>query len=156
MVAAQGLQPGTGAEVPASHADLLDRPPVAALSTIGPTGCPQTTPVWCEADGPYVRVSTMRGFAKERNMRSRPAVTLLCYDPRQPLRYLEVRGTVVEMTEHGAVEHLDRLASAYVGRPVRYFGDVVPAALAEAETPVRVTIAPTHVVAMDARRPGER
>ena len=35
-------------------------------------------------------------------MRRDPRVTLLCYDPRQPLRYLEVRGTVVEMTEEGA------------------------------------------------------
>jgi hypothetical protein len=32
----------------------------------------------------------MRGFAKERNMRHDPRVTLLCFDPRQPLRYLEV------------------------------------------------------------------
>jgi hypothetical protein len=32
----------------------------------------------------------MRGFAKQRNMRRDPRVALLCYDPREPLRYLEV------------------------------------------------------------------
>ena len=53
----------------------------------------------------------MRGFAMERNMRRNPRVTLCCYDPRKPLRYLEVRGTVVEMTQAGAAEHLDNLAS---------------------------------------------
>jgi hypothetical protein len=77
-------------------------------------------------------------------------VTLLCYDPRQPLRYLEVRGTAVEMTEAGAIEHLDALASKYVGRPVRYFGDVIPASFAETEIPVLCLILPTHVVALDA------
>jgi hypothetical protein len=92
----------------------------------------------------------MRGFAKERNMRRNPRVTLLCYDPRQPLRYLEVRGRVVEMTEDGATAHLDALASKYVGRPVRYFGDVIPAHFAESEIPVLCRIHPAHVIALDA------
>ena len=43
-------------------------------------------------------------------MRRNRRVTLLCYDPRQPLRYLEVRGMVAEMTEAGAAGHLDCLA----------------------------------------------
>jgi len=89
-------------EIPASHRDLVQCPAVAALTTVGPDGYPQTTPVWCDFDGEYLRVNTMRGFAKERNMRRNPQVTLLCYDPRQALRYLEIRGTVVEMTEVGA------------------------------------------------------
>ncbi len=51
-------------------------------------------------------------------MRRDPRVTLLCYDPRRPLRYLEVRGTVIEMTEDGASQHLDALASKYAGRTI--------------------------------------
>ena len=97
-------------EVAKSYCDLLNGPRVAALTTIMPDGQPQTTVVWCNFDGTYVLVNTMRGFRKEKNMRSNPKITLLCYDPRHPLRYLEVRGTVVEMTEAGALEHLDRLA----------------------------------------------
>ena len=89
-------------EVPASHRDLVECPPVAALTTVTADGYPQTSVVWCDFDGECVGVNTMRGFAKERNMRRDPRVTLLCYDPRQPLRYLEVRGAVVEMTEDGA------------------------------------------------------
>ena len=114
-------------EIPASHCDLAECPPVAALSTVTPDGYPQTSVVWCDFDGQCVRVNTMRGFAKERNMRRDRRVTLLCYDPRRPQRYLEVRGMVVEMTKAGAVGHLDALASKYVGRPVRFFGDVIPA-----------------------------
>jgi PPOX class probable F420-dependent enzyme len=143
-------------EIPASHRDLVDAPPVAALTTIGRDGYPQTSVVWCDVDGECVRVNTMRGFAKERNMRRDPRVTLLGYDPRRPLRYLEVRGTVVEMTERGAAEHLDGLASRYAGRPIRYFGDAIPAEFAQTETPVLCRIRPVRVVAVDARAAEER
>jgi len=137
-------------EIPASHRDLVECPPAAALTTVMPDGYPQTSAVWCDFDGECVRVNTMRGFAKERNMRRNRRVTLLCYDPCQPLRYLEVRGTVVEMTEVGAAEHLDNLASKYAGRPIRYFGDAIPSRFAETEIPVLCRIRPTHVIALDA------
>jgi PPOX class probable F420-dependent enzyme len=149
----RGVQPAAQAEIPASHRDLVECPPVAALTTVMADGSPQTSVVWCDFDGTCVRVNTMRGFAKERNMRRDPRVTLLCYDPRQPLRYLEVRGTVVEMTEGGAGRHLDELASKYAGRPTRYFGDAIPVAFAETEIPVLCRIRPTHVVALDATSP---
>jgi PPOX class probable F420-dependent enzyme len=141
-------------EIPATLLDLVECPPVAALSTITADGYPQTSVVWCDFDGDHVRVNTMRGFAKERNMRRDPRVTLLCYDPRQPLRYLEVRGTVVEMTEEGAVEHLDALASKYAGRSIRYFGEAIPEHFARTEVPVLCLIRPDRVVAMDATDPG--
>jgi PPOX class probable F420-dependent enzyme len=153
-----GLLRGHGrSEVPASHRDLVECPPAAALTTLMADGSPQTSVVWCDAEDGVVRVNTMRGFAKERNMRRDPRVTLLCYDPRRPLRYLEIRGTVIEMTEDGALEHLDALASKYMGRPVRYFGECIGAGFAATETPVLCRIRPDHVVAMDATgEEGER
>jgi len=155
MASTLGIVGGHAPDViPPSHADLVECPPVAALTTLMSDGYPQTSVVWCDFDGECVRVNTMRGFAKERNMRRDPRVTLLCYDPRQPLRYLEVRGTVVEMTEDGAAAHLDALASKYVGRPIRYFGEAIPAEFAATEVPVLCRIRPTHVVALDATGPG--
>jgi PPOX class probable F420-dependent enzyme len=143
-------------QIPVSHRNLVQCPPVAALTTVMPDGHPQTSVVWCDFDGECVRVNTMRGFAKERNMRRTPRVTLLCYDPRQPLRYLEIRGTVVEMTQAGAAEHLDQLASRYAGRPVRYFGDTIPARFAQTEIPVLCRIRPSRVIALDATGKGSR
>jgi PPOX class probable F420-dependent enzyme len=119
-------------------------------------GSPQTSVVWCDYDGARIRVNTMRGFAKERNMRRDPRVALLCYDPRRPLRSIEVRGRVVSMTEEGALEHLDAIASRYAGRPVRYFGDVIPARFAETEVPVLCRIEPTHVTTLDAEDAEDR
>jgi PPOX class probable F420-dependent enzyme len=137
-------------EIPESHRDLLNGPRVAALTTVMPDGQPQTTVVWCNYDGTHVLVNTMRGFRKEKNMRSNPKVTLLCYDPRQPLRSLEVRGTLVEMTEEGAIEHLDGLSELYTDRKP-YFGSCVPAELKDKEIPVLCKITPTHVTVLDAR-----
>jgi PPOX class probable F420-dependent enzyme len=145
-----------GTEIPASHLDLVECPPVAAMTTVMPDGTPQTSAVWCDLDpdGTFVRVNTMRGFQKERNLRRNPRVTLLCFDPKRPDRYLEVRGTVESMAEEGAGRHLDELASKYVGRPIRYFGECIPARFAETEIPVLVRIRPTRVVAMDASSAG--
>jgi PPOX class probable F420-dependent enzyme len=139
------------AEIPESFLDLIHGPRVAALTTVMPDGTPQTTVVWCDFDGTYVLVNTMKGFQKEKNMRRNPKVTLLCYDPREPLRSLEVRGTIVEMTEDGAMEQLDDLSELYTGaRP--YFGACVDASLRDTETPVLCKILPTHVTLLDARK----
>jgi PPOX class probable F420-dependent enzyme len=136
--------------IPEEFLDLANGPRVAALTTVMPDGGPQTTVVWCDFDGEHIHVNTMRGFRKEKNMRANPRVTLLCYDPRQPLRYLEVRGKVVEMTEEGAEEHLDGLSERYIGKKP-YFGECVPAELKETEVPVLCRILPTRVTTLDAR-----
>lgn len=141
-------------KIPEAFLDLVQGPRVAALTTMMPDGQPQTTVVWCDYDGTYLRVNTMQGFRKEKNMRKNPKVTLLCYDPRQPLRYLEVRGTVIEMTENGALEHLDGLSMLYTGK-APYFGECVPAEFKQTEVPVLCKILPTHVVSLDARKPTE-
>jgi len=113
------IPPRVATRIPQSFHDLADCPPVAALTTVMPDGQPQTTAVWCNFDGTHVLVNCMRGFRKERNMRRNPRVTLLCYDPREPLRSLEVRGRVVEMTEVGAGEHLNQLSLRYTAnRPI--------------------------------------
>jgi len=135
--------------IPKSYRDLVDGPRIAALTTVMPDGQPQTTVVWCNYDGIHLLVNTMRGFQKERNMRRNPKVTLLCFDPCQPLRFIEVRGSVVEMTEVGALEHLDSLAELYAGRSP-YFGECVPAELKDKETPILCRILPTRIVTLDA------
>jgi PPOX class probable F420-dependent enzyme len=145
---------GNSEEIPASHRDLVECPAVAAFTTVSADGYPHTSVVWCDFDGRCITVNTMRGFVKDRNMRRNPRVTLLCYDPHEPLRYLEVRGRVIDITESGAAEHLNGLASKYAGRPTRFFGDSAPARFAETEIPVIFKIRPVHVVAVDATTDG--
>jgi PPOX class probable F420-dependent enzyme len=132
--------------IPESHRDLLDSGQCAALTTVMPDGQPQITPVWCNREGNDVLVNTMRGFRKERNMHANPKVTLLVYDPKRPLRHIEIRGAVVEMTEQGALEHLDQLTRLHLCKAdAEFFSDCVPAALRASYIPVKVRIAPHHV-----------
>ena len=133
-------------QIPKSHLDLITGAYFTALTTIMPDGQPQTTPVWCNCEGEYVLINTMRGFRKEKNMRNNPKVSLLVYDPKNPLRNIEIRGTVIEMTEENALEHLDELTQLYLNKPgAKFFGDSVPAELQFTQVPVRIKIAPNHI-----------
>jgi PPOX class probable F420-dependent enzyme len=144
-----GEPEAAGAPIPEAFTDLVECPPVAALTTVMPDGSPQTSVVWCDYDGSHVRINTMRDFRKAKNMRANPLVTLLCFDPKRPLRSLEIRGTVVVMTEEGAVEHLDGLSLKYTGA-APYFGRCIPEHFRETEVPVLCLIRPTRVVTLDA------
>ena len=132
--------------IPESHKDLIEDAYNVALTTVMPDGHPQTTPVWCNREDDCILINTMKGFRKEKNMRANPNVTLLVYDPKNPLRNIEIRGTVVEMTEEGALEHLDELTQLYLGRSdAKFFGDSVPVELQATYNPVRVKIAPSRI-----------
>ena len=133
-------------KIPDSHFDLIAGPVSVALTTVMPDGQPQTTVVWCNTDGTHVLINTMNKFQKAKNMRRNPKVTILAYRRDNPLRYLEVRGTVVEMTEEGAMEHLDELAELYTGKSP-YFGEVLPVEWKHRETPVICKIEPTRIIA---------
>jgi PPOX class probable F420-dependent enzyme len=132
--------------IPDTHLDLIDGPYTVALSTIMPDGQPQTTPVWCNRKGDCILINVMKGFRKEKNMRQNPKVSLLAYDPKNPLHNIEIRGCVVEMTEDGAIEHNDELTRLYLGKPeAKFFGDAVPAGMQTRYRPIRVKIMPTHI-----------
>lgn len=130
--------------IPASHRDLLAESVNTVLTTLMPDGHPQTTPVWCNLDGDDVLINTMQQFQKARNMKINPRVTLLAFRLKQPLRNIEVRGKVVEMTEGGALEHLNELNLMYSGKP-NFFGDSVPKELINKFTPLKIRIRPTRV-----------
>jgi PPOX class probable F420-dependent enzyme len=130
--------------IPESHRDLLEGPVNVVLTTVLPGGQPQTTPIWCNLDGDTMLINTMRGFRKEKNMRANPLVTLLAYRLKQPLRNIEVRGRVVEMTEEGALDHLNEVNMLYTGKP-SFFGDSIDAELKDKYRPVKIRIRPVKV-----------
>ena len=101
--------------IPEQYLDLFKSRAFANLATLMPDGSPQVTPVWVEFDGKHILVNSARGRQKDRNMKRNPSVSLAISDPRNPYRYLEVRGRVVEITEAGASEHIDKLAKKYLG-----------------------------------------
>jgi anthraniloyl-CoA monooxygenase len=102
--------------IPADYLDLFQKPTFAHLATLMPDGTPQVTPVWIDYDGQHLLVNSAAGRQKDLNMARRRHVAIEIPDPENPNRYLAVRGAVVEITEAGADEHLDRLARRYLGR----------------------------------------
>ena len=100
--------------IPEKYLDLFTKRAFGHLATLMPDGRPQVTPVWCDFEGDHVRFNSARGRQKDRNIRRDPRVAITVVDPDNPYRYLEVRGRVVEITEQGADEHIDRLAKKYL------------------------------------------
>lgn len=96
---------------------LLDRPVLAILATIMPDGSPQATPLWFDYDGQFIRINSAKGRVKDRNMRRDPRVALVIVDDRNPYRYLQIRGRVVEIIEGEiASEHINQLSRRYTGQ----------------------------------------
>ena len=133
-----------GVIIPESHKELIAGPVNVVLTTLMPDGQPQTTPIWCNMDGDYVLINTMQQFRKAKNMQLNPKVTLLAYRLKRPLFNIEVRGKVIEITEEGALNHLNELNMLYTGKP-NFFGDSIDAELIHKFTPLKVRIEPIRV-----------
>jgi PPOX class probable F420-dependent enzyme len=104
--------------IPQQYLDLFDKKAFGHLATIMPDGSPQTTPVWVDFDGKHVRFNSALGRVKDKNVRRDARVAISIQDPEKPYRYLEVRGRVVEITQDGADEHVNKLSQKYAGKPV--------------------------------------
>ncbi len=102
-------------QFPDSYKDLLEDKTgaFAFLATLMPDGSPQLTPLWFDSDGRYIFVNSAKGRIKDKNMRLHPQVAVLIQDPKNPYRFIQIRGKIVEVTEEGALEHIDRLNMKY-------------------------------------------
>ena len=103
------------AKIPEKYLDLFDKKAFGSLGTIMPDGSPQVTPVWVDHEGDTVLVNTAKGRQKDKNVQRDPRVSITLIDPDNPYRYLEIRGRVVEATEKGAKDHIDKMAKKYLG-----------------------------------------
>jgi PPOX class probable F420-dependent enzyme len=115
------------AAIPSQFLDLFQKKAFGNLATLMPDGTPQVTPVWVDYDGSRVILNSARGRRKDKNMKKGASVAIAIMDPDNAYRYLEVRGRVVEVTEQGADEHIDRMAKKYLGQdkyPFRQPGEV--------------------------------
>lgn len=118
---------------------LLAEPVIANLATVDAGGTPHVTPVWVDVEGGNVVINTAEGRAKVHHMRRSPQVGVSVVDPQNPFRALALQGTVTDITDHDADDHIDRLARKYLGvdtYPMRQPG----------EGRVKVTIRPDRIL----------
>ena len=102
-------------QLTAEQQRLLLEPNLAHISTLMKDGSPQSTPLWVDYVDGYVLVNTADDRQKARNVRRDPRVSLSVADRNNPIKYVEVRGTVVELIYEGAYEHLTKMAHKYAG-----------------------------------------
>lgn len=101
--------------IPDDLIDLVERPLFGALGTIKPNDTVQVNPMWFEydADADVIRFTHTTKRAKFRNLAHNPSMSLLVIDPDDPLRFLEVRGALTEVTP-------DPTGAFYVRLGIRY------------------------------------
>jgi len=88
----------------------------AALTTLFPSGQPQTQVMWVDCDDDHVIINTEVGRAKFENVANDSRVAITIWEMADPYSYVEVRGRAVEfMRGQDARDHIDALARKYTG-----------------------------------------
>lgn len=101
------------ATIPESHRDIFNKRAFAHVATVSEQGVPQVTPVWVEYDGDHVLINSAKGRKKDRNLRAQPVIALSIQDPDNPYRYVGLQGKIVEITEAGGYDHINKLSHKY-------------------------------------------
>ena len=87
----------------------------AFVATLAKDGSPQITPTWIDIEGGIILVNTAEGRVKHKNVSRDPRVAISIVDQKNPYDMVTVSGKVIEQTNQGADEHIDRLAKKYLG-----------------------------------------
>jgi PPOX class probable F420-dependent enzyme len=102
--------------IPSDLVDLLERPLFGSLGTVRLDDTVQVNPMWFEWDGEQIRFTHTTKRVKYRNLQRNPAMSLLVMDPDNPMRYLELRGALVEAAADPTGAFYVRLGKRY-GNP---------------------------------------
>lgn len=84
-------------KIPADLSDLVERPLYGALGTIRPDNTVQVNPMWFDYDGEHLRFTHTNKREKYRNLQHNQSMSFAVFDPDKPIRYLELRGSLVEI-----------------------------------------------------------
>jgi PPOX class probable F420-dependent enzyme len=125
-------------DVPASHAELLEKPTFAHLATVRPDGSPQSSVMWFAWDDSRIRMTHTRTRQKFANLAREPRVALSIADPEDQYRFLEIRGTVERIEDDPGGEFYRSLQQRY--------GMDYP--ILDADVRVVITIRPDRFVAV--------
>lgn len=129
-------------QIPEKLSDILSwkKKAFAHLAVVLQDGTPHVTPVWFDYDGTYIIINSALGRVKDKVMRRHPQVALAVSDPEDPYRYVQIQGSIVEITEEGARNMIDHLSQKYTEEPYQWY---------EGETRVTYKVIPERVSPID-------
>jgi PPOX class probable F420-dependent enzyme len=104
--------------VPPELVPLLESTAVAFVSTIGPNGEPQTTPLWFLWEDEALHFSLVEGRQKFRNLRRDPRLSVVVADPVDATWYVELRGRVDAFPPDPGLTLERKVAEKYTGSHV--------------------------------------
>jgi PPOX class probable F420-dependent enzyme len=120
----------------------------AIVGTKRPNGSVHMNPIWFEYLDGYFWLNSFRGSKWLENVERDGEVTLALIDPHNMYRYAEVRGKLVEATEEGGSEHINRLS-------IRYRGEPYSRAILANQVRVKIQIEPRRIIgSIDWQPPG--
>jgi len=95
---------------------LLEGANFGSVATLQSDGTPAVVLSWVDVDGDHVVLNSAEGRAWPRNLRRDPRVTIAVPNAQNPYEYAQIRGHVVEETQEGAGEQINKLAKRYLGQ----------------------------------------
>ncbi|WP_444961626.1 PPOX class F420-dependent oxidoreductase [Nocardiopsis sp. M1B1] len=96
---------------------VLRKPAFGHVATLGPDGSPQSSPVWIDWDGEFLRFSQTTTRQKLQNLRRDGRISVSATDPDDPYMYVEVRGVVDRVEEDPDKAFINEMAQKYLGTP---------------------------------------
>lgn len=96
---------------------VLRKPAFGHVATLGPDGSPQSSPVWIDWDGEFLRFSQTTTRQKLQNLRRDGRISVSALDPDDAYMYVEVRGVVDRVEEDRDKAFINEMAQKYLGTP---------------------------------------
>jgi PPOX class probable F420-dependent enzyme len=101
-------------EISEPVSNIIKQRNFAFLATLSKDGSPQVTPTWIDIDDTTILVNTAEGRIKQKNVSRDPRVSISLVDEENPYSMVTIKGRVIEQTNDGADEHIDKLAKKYL------------------------------------------
>jgi len=105
----------TTPSIPASHHDILKGNNYAQVAMVMPDGSLANNVVAFVWDGEFVRFSTIKSRQKYKNLSHDQRVALCIVDPKNPWRYVEIRGKV-DIQEDSERHFINSIAKKYMNQ----------------------------------------
>ena len=117
---------------------LLEAKNVCTVCTTARDGSIHAQPVWVDTDGEHVLLNSVPGRAWVRNLERSDRVTCTIVNLENPYEFVEIRGRASKPSREGAEDHIDRLASKYLGLETYPWTDPAQPRILLRVTPERV------------------
>jgi PPOX class probable F420-dependent enzyme len=102
--------------IPKEREDILVKRSFAHVATLGPRGEPQSSPVWIDWDGQYVKFSQTSDRQKLHNLKRDERIAMSVHDPDDPYKYVEIRGRVERVEPDKGRKFINKLAKKYLDK----------------------------------------